>query len=286
MAKQPKVKIGVSGSAIDSKSVQAMMHRLWASGAEPVFLSDPSTRDIGTDIRSFDAFVIMGSDDDIDPREYGETTNHPETKINPDHSRALYENGLIEAALFYDVPLMGICAGMQRINIANHAKDGGSLHQHIPDVTGQNHWQNEPNYVAVQPVAILDGTHLSHMVDGASQMITLGHDQPNAQLINENAFHHQAIKEVRRGFIASAISDDGIVEAIEPDPNGPYANAKMIGVQWHPEFGASPTSAKLIDGITTQAQEHAQLRTSQLSGGYSAKLQESAANRNISPTIH
>lgn len=246
--------IGISGASGDSKSVAAMMTSLRAQGAEPVFLGNYAVADaadaanlVREKISYLDGVVVLGNDADIDPAKYGQKP-HPKTNIEKGHAREWFEEALITQAMEKNIPLLGVCGGMQRINVLG----GGTLHQHVPDLVGDNHHNQDKiaPFVPVQFVATLPGSRLSTMAKG---QYTPSHVPLPDGVAMENSFHHQAVAEVRQDFKIAAISDDGIVEAIESkDPN-----RYVIGVQWHPEFGASDLSAKLTKDFTEHAREFA-----------------------------
>jgi putative glutamine amidotransferase len=116
-------------------------------------------------------------------------------------------------ALECDVPLLGICRGMQVLNVAR----GGTLHQHLPDVVGHDGHATAPGRFDVHPVRVAPGTHTGSIL-GARATVRSG--------------HHQGLDLLGNGLIASAWSFDGAVEAIEA-PGRRFA----LGVLWHPEQG-------------------------------------------------
>ena len=166
------------------------------------------------------------------------------------------------------MPILGVCGGLQRINIMC----GGSLHQHVPDLIGHNeHSQQDykiEGYVPVQAVLLAKDTKLSKIAKGITAVFTPGHDAPAPLMLLENSMHHQAVNVVGEGLRPSAFSDDKVklpdgrdtmlIEAIEADPNGKFKDQIILGVQWHPEFGASPLGEKLADFMVGSAQEYAQ----------------------------
>src|SRR5690606_34383926 len=106
---------------------------------------------VKADIAKADGVLVMGNDSDINPGDYGAKAIHKETKTETNTpqglARARYEYALIGAALGKKVPLMGVCAGMQRINVLL----GGTLNQHVPDTLGNNeHAQSVPMYIPVE----------------------------------------------------------------------------------------------------------------------------------------
>lgn len=152
---------------------------------------------------------------DVDPAEYGEE-RHPHLGA-VDAPRDRTELLLARWALEADLPVLGICRGIQLLNVAA----GGTLYQHIPAQVPQagrhnyhlqeSAWETPTHEVRIEPESRLAG-----MV-GAEQLRT-------------NSFHHQSLKDVAPGFQATAWAPDGVVEAIE-QPAKPF----VVAVQWHPE---------------------------------------------------
>ncbi|KAA6308925.1 putative glutamine amidotransferase [termite gut metagenome] len=113
------------------------------------------------------------------------------------------------------MPTLGICRGEQLINVAF----GGTLYQDLPTQykdTSIEHQQEEPSNVSTHTVHVLPHSMIADVI-GCSNLQT-------------NSHHHQAVKEVASGFRITALSDDGVVEAIES-----YDNLPIWGVQFHPE---------------------------------------------------
>ncbi len=261
MAAAPRVAasapvIGISGSSGDSKSVAAIMGMVRALGATPLFIGNHAERirggvvqGVAETIASVDAVLLMGNNEDIDPAKYREAAQ-PQTKIEQDYARAAFEEELIHQSIATKMPLMGICGGMQRINVAC----GGSLHQHIADIPeiggtdGHNQAaSNLPGFVPVQQITIQPNTLLA-AIDGNMQ----GRNLP------ENSFHHQALKLVAKGLRVNAVADDGIAEGIEAAPGDRFGSQFIVGVQFHPEFGASTLGTQLIGRLIHEGKHYAQ----------------------------
>ncbi|WP_316774647.1 gamma-glutamyl-gamma-aminobutyrate hydrolase family protein [Streptomyces sasae] len=156
-------------------------------------------------VARLDGLVIAGGPD-VEPVRYGAEAD-PRTG-RPDRPRDAWELALIDAALTAGIPLLGICRGMQLLNVAL----GGTLVQHIdghadvPGVFGRHE---------VKPVP---GTRYAETVPEAASVPT---------------FHHQAVDRLGDGLAPSAYASDGTVEAIEL----PAERGWVLGVQWHPEMG-------------------------------------------------
>ena len=270
LAKSPGPVVGISGSSADSLSVKAMVRQLIEAGATPLFLGNHANRNAAEDLKKIDALVVLGNNADLDPASYGEAKGaHTNNEMDSaeGRARAAYEQALLKGAVEMKMPTLGVCGGMQRINIMM----GGSLHQHIPDLIGHDeHSQQDykiDGFVPVQPILLGHDTMLSKIAAGITAIYSPGHDAPPLLLL-ENSMHHQAVNLVGEGLRPCAFSDDKVklpdgrdsllIEAIEADPNGKYGKQVLLGVQWHPEFGASPLGEKIADFMVGSAKEYAQ----------------------------
>jgi len=160
-----------------------------------------------------DGLLITGSGPDLDPRLYGE---RPTARFKiMSRERAGFELGLAKKALKNDRPVLGICGGLQLLNVAM----GGSLFQDIASqIRGAlTHRQETAATRVSHPVRITRGTRLHQILR------TVG--------LKVNSSHHQALKKIAPGWVVNAVSPDGIIEGLE-SPRHRFA----IGVQWHPEF--------------------------------------------------
>lgn len=174
--------------------------------------------------------LLMTGGVDVDPREYGET---PHPTVETDETRDDFELALARLAIARDLPLLAICRGVQVLNVAA----GGSLIQDLPSQHPSDtpHAINEPRNAIAHDVTITPGTCLSLLL-GAPAMAV-------------NSRHHQAVKDTAPGFVVSAVSPDGVVEAIERP-----ASTFCVGVQWHPEnFWATGQFKALFQGLVRAA---------------------------------
>lgn len=258
--------IGISGASADSASVRAMVTQIRAAGATPLFLANHGKRDAAKDIDKIDALVVLGNNYDIDPARYGQK-RHAKTKVESDlligKERADYEYAILQKALAQSMPVLGVCGGMQRLNVIF----AGDLHQNVPDLIGHNeHAQQEfgiAPFVPVQPVIIEKETMLGKIGEGITTVYTPQHGA-SVEVVNENSMHHQAVNRVGQGLRASAYAADRLpdgkllIEAIEGDP-AIVGDQFILGVQWHPEFGASELGAKIAERLTQEAAKFAAL---------------------------
>jgi putative glutamine amidotransferase len=181
------------------------------AGARAVLLV-PDDADPWEVLSVVDAVIVSGAANDIDPARYG-AEPHPETHPVVD-VRDDFELSIARAALAREMPILGICRGMQVINVAC----GGTIEQHLPDALGHDLHRGEPGSYADHAVRLEPGSLAARAV--------------GAERIEVKSYHHQGVGELGEGLIATGFSDDddAIVEAIERRGNG-FA----LGVLWHPE---------------------------------------------------
>lgn len=202
------------------------------AGGMPVLLPPVGdTDEAEATVARLDGVVIAGGGD-IGPENYGSAEWHPETDVNaPD--RDVWELAVAKAALGLHVPLLGICRGMQIMNVAS----GGTLHQHVPDLVGHNNHGGTPDGFGVHKVRVTSGTQVKAILPDGGQFF----DVPT--------HHHQSVETVGDNLTAVAWAEDGIVEAIE----GTRADEFIVGVQWHPEQGTDP---RLFRALVNAAEAH------------------------------
>lgn len=186
------------------------------AGGLPVMLpltSDPAA--VGRALDMVDALIVTGGQD-VDPAAYGQTGAEAlELCGELSRERDRMEAALVPAAISADVPVLGICRGIQAIN----ALLGGTLWQDLPrQRPSEVEHHGEPPYEEpVHPVEVLAGTPLAEAV-GAGELAV-------------NSYHHQAVRDLADGLRPMALAPDGLVEAVWRP-----ASSFLWAVQWHPEF--------------------------------------------------
>lgn len=190
-----------------------------AAGGIPVFL--PVDLDPADAVEKIDALLLTGGDD-IAPERYGaELEPHTHT---PEPTRDAYEFALLDSAVARAVPTLGICRGLQLVNV--HA--GGTLHQHVPE----HAFVDEPGSVE-QHVVALEPQSVLASIYGSTQSV--------------NSLHHQSIDRLGANLRITASTDDGGVEGIE------HTNVPIVAVQWHPEMLETAASDPIFGWLVSRA---------------------------------
>jgi putative glutamine amidotransferase len=191
----------------------AYVRSLVAAGGVPLLLSPlmgPSYAARALD--AADGLLLTGGED-MDPAWYG-AARSPRCH-EPSRERDLFELALFAAARQRGMPILGICRGIQLVNVAL----GGTLYQDLPS--------ERPGAVDHNPKAErTDRSHPVRLLPGSRAAAALG-----GELVTVNSFHHQAVRELAPGLIASGWTDDELVEAAETAEGESW----LLAVQWHPE---------------------------------------------------
>ncbi|MGH2911575.1 MAG: gamma-glutamyl-gamma-aminobutyrate hydrolase family protein [Solirubrobacteraceae bacterium] len=177
-----------------------------------------------------DGLVLAGGAD-IDPASYGEQAHTETVDTVPERDR--FEIALVRAAIERDLPVLGICRGMQLINVAY----GGTLLQHLPELFGHHeHLRVAGTFDgADHDVELIEGT-LAACAAGETHHATKSH-------------HHQGVDRLGEGLQISGCSAmDGLPEAIEM-PNRRF----VLGVQWHPE---ADEGSRVVSALVAEATSH------------------------------
>lgn len=179
-------------------------------GGLPFFLPNLSASLANSYIQHADGLLLSGGVD-FDPALF-DSEPHPDLGF-VDETRDLFEIALYQAAKHRGIPILGICRGIQAINVA----EGGSLYQHLPAL-GDRH------------------QHAQHNIDGSLfHKLTLEPDSELARAfgkttIRTNSYHHQAIEKLGNNLKVTARAEDSTIEAVEG------ITGAILGVQWHPEM--------------------------------------------------
>jgi putative glutamine amidotransferase len=179
--------------------------------------------------------LVTGGAFDIPAQAYGETAREGMGPLK--EGRTTFEAALMRAALKRNMPVLGVCGGMQLLNVVL----GGSLYQDIGrEVSGaREHHQRHDHTQPQHPVEVRAGTALADVVGQGPLMV--------------NSIHHQAVKRLGHQVVSSAVSPDGVVEAIEST-----AHAFALGVQWHPEYMLTtiPAHVGIFKAFVQKARDH------------------------------
>lgn len=156
--------------------------------------------------------VLFTGGVDVDPIHFGQ---EPQAGLGQvDVQRDLFELALYAAARGRGLPVLGVCRGIQLINIA----EGGTLHQHLAaNITSQDHSQHDSGGEPYHTIELEPGSRLAAAY--------------GAERIRANSYHHQGLAELGNGLRPSGRAADGLVEAVE-GTRGPF----LVAVQWHPEM--------------------------------------------------
>ena len=213
-----RLHIALSGLIADSNAVtinQDYLSAIWRCGAVPTLLLPSTDAEYISDIcKEFDGFVFCGGGD-IDPSYYGDVNQGKSRDICP--LRDKFEKILFNSVYATGKPILGICRGMQIINVFL----GGRLHQHI-----ENHAQSEERSVCTHNVIIQEESLLGKITGKREAFV--------------NSFHHQAIYSLAKDLRIDAISErDSRIEAFHME-----GHRFLLGVQWHPEatYGVDESS--------------------------------------------
>src|SRR6266487_1332108 len=189
-------------------------------------------------LAGIDGLMLTGGDD-VAPERYAEPAHAAVVEAEP--GRDEFEFGLVKAARDRHLPLFAICRGIQVLNVAC----GGTLVQDIlSQVPGA-----VPHALKIPPNEPYTLAHEVWLEKGSLLSNLMGERLAGGDSCEVNSRHHQAVKEVARGFTVSATAPDGIIEAIE-DASAEFC----LGVQWHPEnFWRTGEFRPLFEGFLTAA---------------------------------
>lgn len=183
-------------------------------------------------VSQLDGIVLTGGED-IKPDYYGDTPDEKLEEVSP--ARDTFDLMVLKMATDRNIPILGICRGLQLMNVAF----GGTLYQDLPTQhpSAINHRQKESGTIPTHPVSIIKGSKLAEIT--------------GQEMLQVNTFHHQAIRKLAPGFKVTAWAPDSVVEAIEA-----YPVRQMLGVQFHPEIftaAGDTTMRKLFKFLINKA---------------------------------
>lgn len=208
--------IGIASSKNSQGKIEMSQHyfnAVWDAGGIGVFLAYTQDESrLAEYIDSFDGILFAGGVD-IDPVHYGEQIMFDSVEVDAD--RDAFELALYRHVKQSGKPILGICRGVQLLNVA----EGGTLYQHI-----EGHRQDTPGTQRDQNTLIYKDSMLNELT-GESE-------------IRVNSFHHQNIKALASTLVADAESEDGYIEAVHM-PGHKFC----LAVQWHPEIYYSQDAA-------------------------------------------
>lgn len=190
---------------------------------------------------ALDGLMVVGGYFDIHPKRYGVSEVHPTIKLNDIRENFEYELG--KKAMKTNLPFLGICNGMQLLNVLH----GGNVIAHIPE---------EGKYI----------DHEQSHINGFEDYKTPYHDvtiDKNSKLfeiigeekITTNSSHHQAARTTGKDLNACGFASDGVIEAIEK-PQHPFC----FGLQWHPEFSVCGADEKIFASFVEAAKNYKNLK--------------------------
>jgi putative glutamine amidotransferase len=217
----------VPATALGLPYQEAMVRAGGAPVAIPPLFDPASADEVARDVVARVDAVCLPGGPDVNPSRYGITDPHPKVFGVRDEHDAL-DLALARAAIDAEVPLLAICRGHQVLNVAL----GGSLHQHLADVIGEE-----------QAAAHFKQHHDIELVPGSRAAAAMGTDRPHSHCV-----HHQAIDRLGEGLVVTARRGD-VIEGVE------LPGHWVVGVQWHPEDDAAADAQQqaLFDGFVAAA---------------------------------
>lgn len=200
------------------------------AGGLAVILSMTHDRETAEQILDTVDGILFSGGPDIDARYFGEENLKCSGEISPQRDR--FELLLAKTAIARGKPLLGICRGMQLLNVAMDGTLYQDIHIGRKPEDMLKHWQEAPEWYPVHDIQINPGSKLCSIYGGTALKV--------------NSFHHQAVKAAGNGLSVSANSSDSIIEAVESQDYH-----FIMGVQWHPElmWQENPLHLKLFEAF-------------------------------------
>lgn len=189
-----------------------------------------------------DALLVTGSPSNVEPAHYGGPPAREGNLADP--ARDATTLPLIRRAIARGVPFLGICRGLQELNVAL----GGTLHQHVHEVTGRFDHRSDKTKPLRERYGL---AHSVTLTSGGKLQAVLGGDAR----IEVNSLHGQGIERLASGLEIEAVADDGTIEAVSVRDAPGWA----LAVQWHPEWHVldNPVSRRLFAAFGAAARRQA-----------------------------
>lgn len=181
-------------------------------GGLPIVLPNLNDEDVQSIALLLDGLLLTGGGD-VDPTLFFEEPIPHLGNVSPERDN--FEIALTQAMLKLNKPILGICRGIQILNIAA----GGNIYQDI---------YSQFDKPLLQHAQLAPRHHASHFIQ--IEKATKLHGILQSDLVKVNSFHHQAVKKIPKAFEICAIANDGLIEAIESKEHD-----FVLGIQWHPE---------------------------------------------------
>jgi putative glutamine amidotransferase len=211
---KPRIGLTPTPAVVDERPVERLnrvyVEAVTRAGGLPFILPTLDPTDAELALLGLDGLLLTGGGD-VEPGCYGATPAPEVYGVEP--GRDAYEIALVQAAVQAGVPILGICRGVQLLNVAL----GGTLVQHLPDISEAPHDVGDRSGEAVHTVEIAPASLLAAIT--------------GLEVLGVNSLHHQSVDGLGAGLRVVAYAPDGIVEAIEGTDG-----ARLLGVQWHPEL--------------------------------------------------